>query len=94
MAVGNQRREENKAEFKLQKLWEVDSQVLGPGQTEQGRLQSGRADQAWLNFVPHLQTGPALFSIPIAMSSSLESTFGWLQCPDILIAFNNSPGLL
>lgn len=50
--VGNHHREENKAEFKLQKMQEMDTQVLGGavglGQTEQGRcwLQSGCADQA------------------------------------------------
>lgn len=50
--VGNLYREENKGEFKLQKMWEVDTQVLGGavglGQTEQRMcwLQSGCADQA------------------------------------------------
>lgn len=100
LPVGNHRRKENKGEFKLQKMWEMDTQIVegavGPGQTEQGRcwLQSGRADQAWLNFVPHLQTGPAVFSLPVAMNSSLEDPFGWLQCPDVLIVVNNFPGLL
>lgn len=72
--MGNHHREGNKAELKLQKMWEMDTQVLGGavglGQTEQGSSQG-------VQIKPHR----ALCFITPDWSSSLLPPHGNEQLP-------------